>query len=109
MATALIQPLAWEPPYAAGVAQEIAKRQNKQTKTKQKNKQKKLKKKFILFSLSEKNIIKVYCCYLVSNLVFLRKTLFKKWSLESVFDTSAPLEVVFAFRIFGKHIHEKML
>ena len=25
-ATALIQPLAWEPPYAAGVAQEIAKK-----------------------------------------------------------------------------------
>ena len=28
-ATALIQPLAWEPPYAAGVAQEMAKRQKK--------------------------------------------------------------------------------
>ena len=29
MATAPIGPLAWEPPYAAGVAQEIAKRQKK--------------------------------------------------------------------------------
>ena len=27
VATALIGPLAWEPPYAAGAAQEIAKRQ----------------------------------------------------------------------------------
>ena len=31
VATALIRPLAWEPPYAAGAAQEIAKRQNKKT------------------------------------------------------------------------------
>ena len=29
VATALIRPLAWEPPYAAGAAQEIAKRQKK--------------------------------------------------------------------------------
>ena len=29
MTAAPIQPLAWEPPYAAGVAQEIAKRQKK--------------------------------------------------------------------------------
>ena len=29
VATAPIRPLAWEPPYAAGAAQEIAKRQNK--------------------------------------------------------------------------------
>ena len=28
-ATALIRPLAWEPPYAAGVAQEMAKREKK--------------------------------------------------------------------------------
>ena len=35
-ATALIRPLAWEAPYAAGAAQEVAKRQNKQT-NKQKN------------------------------------------------------------------------
>ena len=28
-ATALIRPLAWEPPYAAGADQEMAKRQNK--------------------------------------------------------------------------------
>ena len=36
VATALIRPLAWEPPYAAGAAQEMAKRQktNKQTKDK---------------------------------------------------------------------------
>ena len=33
-ATAPIRPLAWEPPYATGVAQEIAKRQNKQTNKK---------------------------------------------------------------------------
>ena len=31
VATALIKPLAWEPPYAGGAAQEMAKRQNKQT------------------------------------------------------------------------------
>ena len=37
-ATAPIQPLSWEPPYATGAAQEIAKRQ----KQKQTNKQKKL-------------------------------------------------------------------
>ena len=35
VATALIRPLAWEPPYAVGAAQEMAKRQN--NKTKQKN------------------------------------------------------------------------
>ena len=35
-ATAPIRPLAWEPPYAVGVALEKAKRQ-KQNKTKQKN------------------------------------------------------------------------
>ena len=34
-AIALIGPLAWEPPYAAGAALEKAKRQNKQTKTPQ--------------------------------------------------------------------------
>ena len=34
VATAPIQPLGWEPPYATGAAQEMAKRQNK---TKQKN------------------------------------------------------------------------
>ena len=34
-ATAPIGPLAWEPPYAVGVAQKMAKRQN--NKTKQKN------------------------------------------------------------------------
>ena len=32
MATALIGPLAWEPPYAAGAAQEIAKRQKNKIK-----------------------------------------------------------------------------
>ena len=37
MATAPIQPLAWEPPYAVGAAQEIAKKRQKQT-----NKQTKL-------------------------------------------------------------------
>ena len=31
-ATAPIRPLAWEPPYAAGAAQEMAKRQNKTKK-----------------------------------------------------------------------------
>ena len=33
MATAPIQPLAWEPPCAAGVAQEVAKRQKKKKDT----------------------------------------------------------------------------
>ena len=31
-ATALIRPLAWEPPYAVGAAQEMAKRQKKKKK-----------------------------------------------------------------------------
>ena len=38
VATAPIRPLAWEPPYAMGAAQEMAKRQK--NKTKQKKKQK---------------------------------------------------------------------
>ena len=38
VATAPIQPLAWEPPYAAGAAQEIAKRQKKKKKKKKKKK-----------------------------------------------------------------------
>jgi len=33
-ATALIRPLAWEPPYAVGVAQEMAKRQKQQEQNK---------------------------------------------------------------------------
>ena len=33
-AAALIRPLAWEPPYVVGVAQEKAKRQNKKYKNK---------------------------------------------------------------------------
>ena len=33
VATAPIGPLAWEPPYAVGVAQEIAKRQKKENET----------------------------------------------------------------------------
>ena len=46
VATALIGPLAWEPPYAAGAAQEIAttttktKRPKKKNKTKQKKRNK---------------------------------------------------------------------
>ena len=41
VATALIQPLAWEPPYAVGAALEKAKRQKtKQNKKKPTNKQK---------------------------------------------------------------------
>jgi len=38
VATAPIRPLAWEPPYAAGVAQEMAKRQKKKEKRKRKYK-----------------------------------------------------------------------
>ena len=38
VAAAPIQPLAWEPPYAAGAAQEIAKKDKKQNKTKQNKK-----------------------------------------------------------------------
>ena len=41
--TALIQPLAWEPPYAVGTVQEMAKRQKNKTKQKQKTKKKILK------------------------------------------------------------------
>ena len=33
-ATALIRPLAWEPPYATGAAQEMAKRQKKKKELK---------------------------------------------------------------------------
>ena len=36
VATAPIQPQAWEPPYAMGMAQEMAKRQKTKTKTKTK-------------------------------------------------------------------------
>ena len=36
MAIAPIRPLAWEPPYAAGAAQEIAKRQKRKKKEKKK-------------------------------------------------------------------------
>jgi len=41
VATAPIQPLAWEPPYAGGEAQEIAKRQKKKKKKKKKKERKK--------------------------------------------------------------------
>ena len=34
LAAALIRPLAWKPPYAAGVAQEMAERQKKRRKRK---------------------------------------------------------------------------
>ena len=40
VATAPIQPLAWEPPYAAGAAQEIATTTTKRQKTKKKKKEK---------------------------------------------------------------------
>ena len=40
VATALIQHLAWEPPYAAGAAQEIAITTTKKTKDKKKKKKK---------------------------------------------------------------------
>ena len=45
VATAPIQPLAWEPPYAAGVAQEIATTTTTITTTKKKTKKKKKEKK----------------------------------------------------------------
>jgi len=38
VATAPIRPLAWEPPYAAGAAQEIATTKDKKTKDKKKKK-----------------------------------------------------------------------
>jgi len=41
VATALIQPLAWEPPYAAGVAQEIAATTTTTTTTTKRQKKKK--------------------------------------------------------------------
>ena len=40
-ATAPIQPLAWEPPYASGAAQEMAERQKKKKKKKRKKERKK--------------------------------------------------------------------
>jgi len=56
VATALIQPLAWEPPYAAGAALEKAKRPKKtETKTKTKNR-KQTKNEVHLYVLIEKDI-----------------------------------------------------
>ena len=37
MATALIRPLAWEPPYAMGAAQEIEKKKQKKKKRKKRH------------------------------------------------------------------------
>ena len=48
-ATPLIRPLAWEPPYAAGVALEKGKRQKKKKKKKKKRKKEKKKKEKILW------------------------------------------------------------
>ena len=45
VATAPIRPLAWAPPYAAGAAQEKAKRQKKKKKRKEKKERKKKKRK----------------------------------------------------------------
>ena len=42
VATSLIRPLAWEPPYAAGAAQEMAKRQKNKNKKQQKKKNKEI-------------------------------------------------------------------
>ena len=55
-ATAPIQPLAWEPPYAAAAAQEMAKRQKKKKKKRKKYKKKKNKKKnkSLTLTLTEK-------------------------------------------------------
>ena len=49
VATAPIQPLAWEPPYAAGAAQEMPKRQKKKKDKKRK------------VELNEALILKVKC------------------------------------------------
>jgi len=43
VATALIRPLAWEPPYTAGAAQEKAKGQKKKKKKERKKERKKRK------------------------------------------------------------------
>jgi len=43
VATALIRPLAWEPPHASGAAQEMAKRQKKKKKKTKKQQQQKTK------------------------------------------------------------------
>ena len=61
--TTLTGPLAWEPPYAAGVAQEIAKRQKNKTKqneTKQK-KTKKLKRKHNIF-IGTQDLLRYSAC-----------------------------------------------
>ena len=50
VATALIRPLAWEPPYAIGVALEKAKRQKKKKK-KKKTEKKKITLKNIYFNI----------------------------------------------------------
>ena len=56
VATALITPLAWEPPYAAGSSPRKAKRQNKQTKKpkKQKKTKKTLMEKIKVFLVTTK-------------------------------------------------------
>ena len=58
-ATAPIRPLAWETPYATGAAQEIAKRQNKKTKTKKQIKRKNNKNHMIISIDEEKAFNKV--------------------------------------------------
>ena len=57
VATALIQPLAWEPPYAAGAAQEIATTTTttKRQKTKKTKKKKKKKKRYMCRGAVEMN------------------------------------------------------
>ena len=64
MATTLIQPLAWEPPYAAGVAQEMAKRQKQKKK---------------VFSASIEKIIG----FLFFNLLMCYITLIDLWILKN--------------------------
>ena len=59
VATAPIRPLAWEPPYAAGVALEMAKRQKKKKKKERKKERRKERKKE-KERKEEKNSISMY-------------------------------------------------
>ena len=65
LATALIQPLAWEPPYAMGAAQEIAtttkdKKDKKINKKKKKKKKKRKKKKRKNYCSGMEGVIKIW-------------------------------------------------
>ena len=60
VATAPIRPLAWEPPYAAGAAQEMAKRPKKKKKTKKEKKKEKREAEYIQMQMRKKKTRSMY-------------------------------------------------